>query len=178
MQEINKIFEEIEKLHQSLDLKDELTEDLYHYTTFENSIEIFKTRRLFMGDYKYVQQEFKYTLKCLKQLVPEKSFSYNVVHQGTKLSKFWEALEWYLDHKIRGYRMSFCLGRDKAYMWEIFSRNNGVALRFSKEYFKLSTIPILSLNNGQVDPILARTRISLRRWKTKRRQPNKISSSY
>lgn len=93
MREINKIFEEIEKLHQSLDLKDKLTEDLYHYTIFENSIEIFKTRRLFIGDYKYVQQEFKYTLKCLKQLVPEKSFSYNVVHQKTKLSKFWEALE-------------------------------------------------------------------------------------
>lgn len=72
--------------------------------------------------------------------------------------------------------MPFCFGRDKAYMWEIFSRNNGVALRFSKEYFKLSTIPILSLNNGQVDPILARTRISYEDGKQKEDDLTKLAA--
>ena len=139
-------FNKLENLLGEADKRDELTDDVYHYTTKDSLEEILKSRKFFMCNLKDKKifntlNEFRYALESLKKLISKRELLIPIKVEGTETTKFWESLELYL-HKIECFQLSFCLNRNDSYMWETFCKNkkDPVSIKISKDYFKLSKL--------------------------------------
>lgn len=161
---IDMLDKKLEVLYREADSKDELQKDIYYYTSVQNLPNIFKERKLFMPDFKEkIGAEFEYTIGSLKRLVPNKPLPYKMNCEGTELTTFWEAIEWYIKERVSCYRLSsFSLDRENNYMRLIFGGIvEGIIITFAKEYFQLSQLALdpTLINSKESAPIPVRTRI-------------------
>ncbi len=158
MRDINKIYVEMQDLITKSDLEDELKVDVYHYTSHENMWNILKNRKLFMRNFSpIIDTEAVHTIDNLQKLMitRAKLLPRPIIYKDAKFTEFWESLKWYVRDMLTCYRMSFCMKRDDKYMYDIFGQ--GVAIRISKDYFKLSSPPLTL--EGQKELILVRTKM-------------------